>query len=82
MSEIVIRIWDGPQVVQVINVDQRGGSSTVGAVGGASNGANPQIEIDPWKGHIVDHRASSPTPVEFRTAGIQTYINEEEDDED
>jgi hypothetical protein len=66
MSEITIRIWDGCKVVQVLSVDQRGGSSSIGAIGGASNGAKPQIEIDPWAGLIFDNTGKSHAPIGFR----------------
>jgi hypothetical protein len=66
MSEITIRIWDGCKVVQVISVNRSGGKSTLGAVGGAENGARPQIEIDPWAGLIVDRNAKTRTPIYFR----------------
>jgi hypothetical protein len=49
-----IRIWNGAKVVQVISVSETG-SSTVGSVGGAENSTLVDIEIDPWKGLIVDH---------------------------
>ena len=49
-----IRIWKGAHVVQVISVSETG-SSTIGAVGGAENSTLADIEIDPWKGLIVDH---------------------------
>jgi hypothetical protein len=55
--EKVIRIWDGPKVVQVLSIDQNGGSSTLGAVGGAGNSTLVDIEIDPWQGYLVDHSA-------------------------
>lgn len=53
---MIIRIWNGCRVVHVISVGQEGGSSTLGAVGGAGNSTNAEIEIDPWAGLIVDHR--------------------------
>lgn len=64
--EKVIRIWDGCKVVQVISVDQNGGSSTLGATGGASNSTRVDIEVDPWKGYIVDHGVQYGGVVDFR----------------
>lgn len=61
-----IRIWDGSTVVQVISVDQRGGTSSLGAVGGASNSTRIDIELDPWKGYIVDHSVQHGGVVTYR----------------
>jgi hypothetical protein len=63
MSEKVIRIWDGCKVVQVVAVDQNGGSSTLGPAGGAGNSTRIDIEIDPWAGLLVDHPSG---PVAWR----------------
>jgi hypothetical protein len=76
MSEITIRIWDGCKVVQVIMADQRGGTSSIGAVGGAENGAKPQIEIDPWAGLIFDHTGKETAPIGFRE--LQEYGGEDD----
>jgi hypothetical protein len=65
MSEKTIRIWDGCKVVQVVTVNQSGGSSTLGATGGASNSTRVDIEIDPWAGLIVDHGTDNP-PTYYR----------------
>ncbi|MET0915758.1 MAG: hypothetical protein ABWY81_06115 [Jiangellaceae bacterium] len=65
MNRKVIRIWDGCTVVMVIDVDQTGGSVSRDAVGGAGNSSNPDIEIDPWAGLIVDHSIER-SPVDFR----------------
>lgn len=59
-----IRVWDGCRVVQVITVSSTG-SATLGAVGGAHNSTNPDIEIDPWAGLIVDHSVKG-APASFR----------------
>lgn len=63
--EKVIRIWNGCTVVQVISMRQDGGSSTIGATGGADNSTKADIEIDPWAGLIVDHSTGNP-PLFFR----------------
>lgn len=60
-----IRIWNGNRVVQVVTVHEDGGSSTIGAAGGASNSTKVDIELDPWAGLIVDHSADR-SPVDFR----------------
>lgn len=60
-----IRIWNGCRVVQVVTVNEGGGSSTIGATGGAGNSTQMDIEIDPWAGLIVDHSAYR-SPVDFR----------------
>jgi hypothetical protein len=78
MSEVTIRIWDGCKVVQVVSVNQRGGSSTIGAVGGAANGAKPTIEIDPWAGLIFDSTGLNPAPIAFRE--LQPEPTGEEED--
>jgi hypothetical protein len=59
-----IRIWDGCKVVALITVSSTGMSSQ-GAVGGAGNSAEPDIEIDPWAGLLVEH-GSSRSPVVWR----------------
>jgi hypothetical protein len=79
MSEITIRIWDGCKVVEVISIYQRGGSSVLGAVGGAQNSSNPQIEIDPWAGLIVDHSVRFASPVPFRERMVLEDDKEDED---
>lgn len=65
--EKTIRIWDDNKVVAVVAVDQRGGSTWLGAVGAANTSTYPDIEIDPWAGLIVDHSAQR-SPVDFREA--------------
>lgn len=65
MNQVTIRIWDGPTVRYVFSVDSTG-SSSIGAVGGASNSSRADIEIDPWAGLIVDHRAGPTTPRSIR----------------
>jgi hypothetical protein len=59
-----IRIWHGPQVIQVVSVSTSG-SSTSGAVGGAEDSTKVDIELDPWAGLIVDNHDGG-TPVSFR----------------
>jgi hypothetical protein len=59
-NQKTIRIWNGCRVVQVVTVHQDGGSSTIGAAGGAENSTTVDIEIDPWAGLIVDHLAGIP----------------------
>lgn len=61
-----IRIWNGARVIQVVAVGQDGGSSTIGATGGAGNSTHVDIELDPWAGLIVDHGAPHPHPVSIR----------------
>jgi hypothetical protein len=58
-----IRIWDGCKVLAVISVDQHGGFTSSGAVGGAGNGDRPEIELDPFAGLIVSQ--GNPTPVAY-----------------
>lgn len=60
-----IRIWNGNRVVQVVTVHEGGGSSCIGAVGGASDSTKVDIDIDPWAGLIVDYSANR-SPVDFR----------------
>jgi hypothetical protein len=81
MSDVTIRIWNGRKVVQIVTVGQDGSSSTVGAAGGAENGAMPQIEIDPWAGLIIDHSAASTTPVGFRDLHDRCLTPNEEDED-
>lgn len=64
MSAKTIRIWRGNEVLQVVTVSQ-GGSSSIGAVGGASNSTKVDIEIDPFAGLIVDHSTGN-APYYFR----------------
>lgn len=59
-----IRIWDGCKVVCVVEVTHTG-YSVVGSTGGAGSSSNPEIELDPWAGLIVDHSVSR-SPVAFR----------------
>lgn len=65
MSEKVIRLWDGCTVVGVMSVDQKGGSTFIGAVSGAANSTKVDIELDPWAGLIVDH-STRRSPVGYR----------------
>lgn len=65
MGSVTIRIWDGPTVCSVYSVSATGNSS-IGAVGGAGNSTRVDIELDPWAGLIVDHRAEYPHPVSIR----------------
>ena len=74
MSEVTIRIWNGCVVRQVISISDNA-SSSIGAVGGAQNSTKVDIELDPWAGIIVDHRAQWPAPVSIREA---VNINEDE----
>lgn len=64
-DSVTIRVWNGCTVRYVFSVSTTG-STSVGAVGGAGNSAKPDIEIDPWAGLIVDHRAEYPTPLPIR----------------
>jgi hypothetical protein len=59
-----IRIWDGCKVVAVVTVS-RTGSSHIGGVGGAENSTPVDVEIDPWKGLIVDNGAQN-SPKAYR----------------
>lgn len=59
MKEVVIRIWNGCQVRHVLSVTGSG-STSLGDIGGAENSTNVDIELDPWAGLIVDHRAEYP----------------------
>lgn len=61
-----IRIWDGCKVVQLITVNQVGGSTSQVA-GGAENSSRVDIELDPFAGLIVDHSAPN-SPIYFREA--------------
>jgi hypothetical protein len=63
---VAIRIWDGCVVRAVMTVDQNGGSSFLGATGGAANSTPIDIDLDPWRGVIVDRRAPHPIPVSIR----------------
>jgi len=65
VSGVTIRVWDGCTVRQVISVSKTG-SATLGAVGGAGNSTQVDIELDPWAGLIVDNRAEYPHPVSIR----------------
>lgn len=67
-TEKVIRIWHGCRVVQLVAVDESGGSSVMGATGAAHNSTAVDIEIDPWAGLLVDHSAPN-SPVSFREVG-------------
>lgn len=67
-TERTIRIWHGCKVVLLLAVDQTGGYSTMGAVGGADNSTKADIEIDPWAGMIVEHATGNP-PVGYRETG-------------
>lgn len=60
-----IRIWNGCKVVLLLTVSDAGGYSTSGAVGGAANSAQADIDLDPWAGLIVDHSTENP-PVGYR----------------
>lgn len=62
MGDVTIRIWNGCEVRMVLSVSPTG-HTVAGSVGGAANGANPDIELDPWAGLVVDHRSGNPTPV-------------------
>ena len=59
---ITIRIWQGHRVAMVLSVGGTG-STTLGAVGGAGNSTQVDIELDPWAGLITDNRAEYPHPV-------------------
>lgn len=65
---VTIRIWNGGTVRQLLIVSPTG-STTMGAVGGAENSGQVDIELDPWAGLIVDHRAEYPSPVRFNEHG-------------
>lgn len=52
-----IRLWDGRTVIGLLTVHATGGSSFQIA-GGAENAGSVDIEIDPFKGLMVDHGAS------------------------
>jgi hypothetical protein len=52
-----IRIWNGCTVVGVVSVGTDGTFSTSGPVGGAENAGRADIEIDPWRGYVVEHEA-------------------------
>lgn len=62
---MTIRIWNGPVVAGVFTVSGTGTSSP-GIVGGAENSCKVDIELDPWRGLIVDHTAEHPIPVAIR----------------
>lgn len=59
-----IRIWQGCKVICTVTVSNSG-FSTIGPAGGAENSTNPDIELDPWAGLIVDHN-SRKGPHNFR----------------
>lgn len=59
---ITIRIWEGCKVRQVITLTPNS-SSSFSNTGGAENSTKVDIELDPWFGYIVDHRAQYPSPV-------------------
>lgn len=61
-DEITIRIWKGCQVKMLFTIGDNS-SSTVGAVSGAECASQPDIELDPWAGLIVDRRVDFPAPV-------------------
>lgn len=61
-----IRIWNGSKVVQVVEVMPDGGSSVMGAVGGAHNATQIDIEIDPWAG-LIHTRGVEGSPIYFAT---------------
>lgn len=63
MRQVTIRIWNGNTVRGVFTVNPHGGYSTPGAVGGAENSSKVDVELDPWKGLIVDHRVEHPMPL-------------------
>lgn len=61
-----IRVWDGSKVVCVLSVGQESSCYICsGASGGAENSTQVDIEIDPFKGFIVDHSVKR-SPVDFR----------------
>jgi hypothetical protein len=62
---ITIRIWQGCVVRQVVTITETG-SATVGAVGGAEDSTQVDIELDPWARLVVDNRAQFPVPVYIR----------------
>jgi hypothetical protein len=66
VSGVTIRVWNGETVCGVFTVGDMGGSSFIGAVGGAANSTRADIELDPWAGLIVDHRIKWPTPAPIR----------------
>lgn len=68
IGPVTIRVWDGPTVRGVIHFSN-GGSAWSGAVGGAENSTKVHIELDPWAGLIVDHRAEWAEPVSIRVTG-------------
>lgn len=61
-GDVTIRIWQGCRVAMVLSVGATG-STTLGAVGGAGNSTQVDIELDPWAGLITDNRAEHPHPV-------------------
>lgn len=67
-STFTIRVWDGCRVAGVVSFGRGGGGSWVGNPGGAENSTQPDIEIDPWAGLIVDHTSGRFTPVDWRDA--------------
>lgn len=65
MKPVTIRIWDGCTVRHVVTITPTG-SASIGAVGGAGNGTQADIELDPWAGLVVDNRAKFPAPLFIR----------------
>jgi hypothetical protein len=61
-ADVSIRIWRGVRVCMLLTVGADGNSS-MGAVGGAGNSTQVDIELDPWAGLITDNRADHPVPV-------------------
>lgn len=64
-KDITIRIWQGSRVCLLLSVGADG-HATMGAVGGAGNSTQVDIELDPWAGLIVDNRAGHPHPVHIQ----------------
>lgn len=62
---LTIRVWKGNQVRAVVVLGPTGGTF-LGATGGADNSTKVDIELDPWRGLIVDHTAEHPIPVFIR----------------
>lgn len=61
-----IRLWNGCRALAVITVGSEGGTSLIGGYeGGASNSTKPDIELDPFRGLIVEHGTGEP-PVAWR----------------
>jgi len=53
---MMIRIWNGCRVVCLVDVGDEGGYTISGPTGGAENGGRPDVDYDPWKGYVVDHK--------------------------